>query len=166
MCTSWPVTPSLCPTSASQWPRRAPQAWQWLPHPAPPTAAPQTEPTPLNWLVNWIHLKGWGGAGATLYCVTPLLTASHLAMKCPRGETGQMAARGGWEVMDGLGRQHVTLHPSHIHLPQPTCPAFSKGWHDIVLGVKALDDSHSKGRVFAACWWKMGFNVPELSFLL
>ncbi len=125
MCTSWPVTPSSCHTSASRWPPRAPQAWPWPPHPAPPTAAPQTEPTPLNWLTEPFERMGWGRR----HTVSPPPKATHLAMKNP-SETGQTMARGGWEVLGGLGRKtHVTLHPSHAHPPQSACPPFSKGWH-------------------------------------
>lgn len=121
MCTSWPVTPSSCLTSASRWPPRAPRAWLWPPHPAPPTAAPQTEPMPLNWLNQ---LKEWVGAASPSVPI-----ASHLAVKNPR-EKSQTTARGGWEVMDRFGREtHVILHPSHVHSRQPTCPRFSKGWH-------------------------------------
>ena len=161
MCTSWPVTPSSCPTSASRWPPRAPRAWPWPPHPAPPTAAPQTEPTPLNWLTEPFERVGWGRR----HTASPLPTASYLAMKNPR-ETGQTTARGGWEVMDGLGREtlaspFVPLMSSHPSLP---VLLFQKG--GIVPGVKALDDSHSKGRGLAPCWWKVGFSVWDFLFLL
>ena len=158
MCTSWPVTPSSCPTSASRWPRRARRARPWPPRPAPPTAAPQTE------LTDWTLWKSRVGGGAAPYCV-------HLPISIPpcHGESkrrGRTTAKGAWEVMDGLaGETDVTLQPAHVHPPQLTCPPFSKKG-GIVLGVKALDDSHSKGRGLALCWLKGGFSVLDFSFQL
>lgn len=110
MCTSWPVTPSSCPTSGSQWPPRAPQAWRWLRHPAPPTAAPQTEPTSLNWLANWIHLKVWDGVGVTPHCVTP----SNSIPPCHENAKGKLVR---WQ--QGVGERSRMVwgdarHPSSL----------------------------------------------------
>lgn len=106
MCTSWPVTPSSCLTSASLWPPRAPRAWPWPPHPAPPTAAPQTEPTPLNWLN---HLKEWVGA------VSPRpnsIPPCHEEPKRKKSDDGK-----GWVRSHGRVWKGDPRHPSSLSCP-------------------------------------------------
>lgn len=157
MCTSWPVTPSSCLTSASLWPPRAPRAWPWPPHPAPPTAAPQTEPTPLNWLN---HLKEWVGA------VSPRpnsIPPCHEEPKRKKSDDGK-----GWVRSHGRVWKGDPRHPSSLSCP-PTQAYLSSSLSqkgDIVLGVKALDDLHSRGRSLAPCWWKVGFSVWDFLFCL
>lgn len=158
MCTSWPVTPSSCLTSASLWPPRAPRAWPWPPHPAPPTAAPQTEPTPLNWLN---HLKEWVGAVSPPSQQHPTLPWRTQEKKVRRW---QGVGEKSWTGLEGRPTSpFLPLMSTHPSLPV-VLSLSQKG--DIVLGVKALDDLHSRGRSLAPCWWKVGFSVWDFLFCL
>lgn len=157
MCTSQPVTPSSCRTSASLWPPRAPQAWPWLPHLAPPTAAPQTEPMPLKLLNN---LKEW------VWAVSPLFPndsnpTCHEEPKRKKSDDSKGSMKRHGQFWKGDPQ-----HPSSLSCP-PTPYYLSSVLEkaDIVLGVKALDSLHSRGAKFATVL-KSGVQCLGFSFLL
>lgn len=71
----------------------------------------------------------------------------------------------GWVRSHGaVGNGNVCSppQPSGVHPPLPTCLDAQRA--HIVLGVKALDDSHSKGMSFGTVL--VGFGVSDVSFQL